>query len=83
MSFRLCLVKVCGFLPLGEHISDHMRLTLVWRGGADNGGFCLINTSFQYNGSFRVTDEQAPTTSEGSELKEAWGGGAQQAAQRL
>lgn len=43
--------------------------------GADNGGFCLINTSFQYNGSFRVTDEQAPTTSEGSELGGGGGGG--------
>lgn len=55
-----------------------MGLTPVHR---DNGSFCLINTSSQYNAFFRVTDEQASTTSERSER----GGvrGAQQAAQRL
>lgn len=47
-----------------EPISNPTRLTPVH---GDNGGFCLINTSFQYNAFFRVTDEQASTTSEGSE----------------
>lgn len=55
-----------------------MRLTPIH---GDNGGFCLINTSFQYNAFFRETDEQASTTSKGSEL--GGGRGAQHAVQRF
>lgn len=73
--FRLCAASA------GELITNSMRLTPV-RG--DNGGFCLINTSFQYNAFFRVTDEQASTASEGSEReRKEEERGAQQAAQRL